>query len=97
MIARSIVVYTIALSLLVVAVVCYRRRWSRSVALLISAAGCFIIVATVHVFEALSIFPAAGWGRPGSVGHYVDLGAAVLGTLLLSGAIVAGLGRQRVK
>lgn len=64
MIARSIVVYTIALSLLVVAVVCYRRRWSRSVALLISAAGCFIIVATVHVFEALSIFPAAvGDGR----------------------------------
>jgi hypothetical protein len=56
-----------------------------------------IIVATVHVFEALSIFPAAGWGRPGSVGHYVDLGAAVLGTLFLSGAIAAGLSRQRVK
>jgi len=96
MIAKSIVVYALALSLLLVAVLRHRRRPSSSVALLVSAAVCFMIVATVHVFEALSIFPAAGWGCPGSVGHYIDLGAAVLGALLC-GAIVMRSSHQRVK
>jgi hypothetical protein len=35
------------------------------------------------VCEALHLFPAMGWGRPGTVGHYLDLTGATLGVALL--------------
>jgi hypothetical protein len=41
--------------------------------------GCFGIMALTHVFEAFSILPALGWGRPHSIGHIIDLVAALLG------------------
>lgn len=48
-------------------------------ALLASGIGWFAVMALTHFFEAFSILPAFGWGRPHSVGHFIDLAAAVLG------------------
>lgn len=45
--------------------------------------GCLGVMALTHVFESFSILPALGWGQPRSVGHFIDLGAAVLGVMLL--------------
>ncbi len=42
-------------------------------------AGCLMIVVLAHVCEALGLFPSMGWGREWSVGHYLDLGSAVVG------------------
>ena len=41
-------------------------------------AGCLMVVVFTHVAEALRLFPWMNWGLPHSIGHYVDLGSAVL-------------------
>jgi hypothetical protein len=46
--------------------------------------GCFAVMALTHVFRAFSILPGLGWGQPHSVGHFVDLVAALLGVALVT-------------
>jgi hypothetical protein len=46
--------------------------------------GCFGVMALTHVLEAFSILPTFGWGRPHSVGHRIDLMAALLGVTSLT-------------
>jgi hypothetical protein len=48
-------------------------------ALLATGIGWFGVMALTHFFESFSILPAFGWGRPHSVGHFIDLVAALLG------------------
>ena len=45
-------------------------------------AGCLAIVVLTHLSEALHLFPWMNWGRPDSIGHYLDFGSAVLGLTL---------------
>jgi low temperature requirement protein LtrA len=55
-----------------------------------------IVVALAHVCEALALLPAFGWGRPDSIGHYIDLTAAVLGiAFVVAGLIAPHLPRRR--
>lgn len=65
-------------------------RWPGSTVttLLIVAVVCFAVVVVAHVFERYQLLMFMGWGRPSSVGHYIDLTAAVLGVACV---IVAGL------
>src|SRR6267143_2895707 len=42
-------------------------------------AGCLVIVVLIHLSEALRLFPWMNWGRPHSIGHYLDFWSAVLG------------------
>src|SRR5260221_11550221 len=64
------------------AILCRRRVTVGSVLRLLGVA-CVVVVALTHVFEAFAIFPALGWGQPRSIGHYIDLGAAILGLTLM--------------
>ncbi len=41
-------------------------------------AGCLVMVVLTHLCEALHLFPWMQWGSVHSVGHYLDLGSAVL-------------------
>jgi hypothetical protein len=66
----------------------YHRRGTVGFALQLLGVACFVVVALTHVFEALAILPALGWGQPGSIGHYIDLGAAVLGLTLVSAGLL---------
>lgn len=50
--------------------------------------GCFGVMALTHVFERFSILPELGWGRPQSVGHFIDLVAALLGVALVTAGFV---------
>ncbi|HYP65442.1 MAG TPA: hypothetical protein VEQ14_03790 [Steroidobacteraceae bacterium] len=56
----------------------------RTLASTLQALGliCFGVMALTHAFEAFAIFPTLGWGQPHSVGHYVDLVAALSGVAL---------------
>jgi hypothetical protein len=45
-------------------------------------AGCLVAVALTHVCEALDLLAWMHWGDEHSVGHYLDLGSAVLGGTL---------------
>jgi len=67
------------------------RLWrGRSLASALQAfgIGCFAIVAATHVFEEFSVLPALGWGRADSVGHFIDLTAALLGVALVAASIL---------
>lgn len=44
--------------------------------------GCLLLVVLAHICEGLRLFAWMGFGLPYSVGHYVDLFAAVLGVTL---------------
>lgn len=46
--------------------------------------GCFGVMALTHFFENFSILPKLGWGQPHSVGHFIDLVAALLGVILVT-------------
>ena len=51
--------------------------------------GCIALVVLAHICEALHLLPGMNWGMEHSVGHYVDLGVAVVGfTLFPAGYIL---------
>ena len=59
-------------------------------------AGSLTVMALTHLFEALELFPWMNWGRDNSIGHYVDLGSAVLGlTLFSAGYFIHAFARRR--
>ncbi len=67
----------------------YLRRLTAAAVLQSSGIACFAVVALTHVFEAFAIFPSLGWGQARSIGHFIDLSAAILGlTLVLIGLVV---------
>jgi hypothetical protein len=86
-ILKAIVACVIAGSLLIASLAYYRRHVSGGTAALVAAMVCFLAVAVVHVCEATRTLSAAGWGQPASVGHYIDLGLAILGIVLLCFAV----------
>src|SRR5215469_6568209 len=53
-------------------------------ALLATGIGWLGVMALTHVFESFSLLPAFGWGRPHSVGHFIDLAAALLGVAFVT-------------
>jgi hypothetical protein len=54
-----------------------------------------VVVVFTHVCEAFHVFPWMGWGLKHSVGHYLDLAAAVLGfTLFPAGYLFDALTRR---
>jgi hypothetical protein len=58
-------------------------------------AGCLVVVALTHVFEALHLIPWMNWGQENSPGHYVDLLGAVLGlTLFPMGYLLSALTKR---
>jgi|SRR5580658_10493842 hypothetical protein len=56
--------------------------------------ACFAFMALTHVFEAFSIFPSLGWGQPRTLGHFIDLVAALLGITLVATSFVILYVRQ---
>ena len=69
---------------LAVCVVLFLTRRGLSSTLQALGIGCFGVMALTHVFEKFSILPELGWGRPHSVGHFIDLVAALLGVTLVT-------------
>lgn len=86
MILRTLIAFALAVLLVAGAALGYHRRRSTTLRLILFAALCSWVVAAAHVCEAFGLLPGAGWGQPQSVGHYIDLGAAVLGLTLLGAA-----------
>src|SRR5206468_9583367 len=59
-------------------------------------AGFLVVVVLTHICEALRLFPWMDWGRPESVGHYLDFSSAILGlTLFPLGFLCARLPRRQ--
>jgi hypothetical protein len=93
MAVKSVLAFAAAVGLFVGSALVYHHRRSTGSALLLLATLCFIVAALTHVFEALGILSGFGWGRPDTLGHYIDLTAAMLGLTLLA----IGLGLSVVR
>ena len=73
----------------------YARIKTGSALVQVLGAACLLVVALAHVCEALNLFPSMGWGAKGSVGHYIDLASAVLGSaLFLIGYVCHAIGKR---
>jgi succinate dehydrogenase/fumarate reductase cytochrome b subunit len=78
------------------AVMFFREKTASSFLQLLGA-GCLVVVVLTHVCEAFRLFPRMHWGDEQSVGHYLDLGTAVLGlTLFPIGYLLHALTKRRV-
>lgn len=84
---KSILALVATSTLFAGAAMLYQRRGTTGSALQLLGVACFVVVALAHAFEALAILPVLGWGQPNSIGHYIDLGAAVLGVTLVSAGL----------
>jgi hypothetical protein len=60
----------------------FSRRGRAPSVLQLMGASCLAIVVLCHLCEGLGVFPWMGWGLHHSVGHYLDLVAAVLALAL---------------
>jgi len=58
-----------------------RRKTAASFLQLLGAAGLLVVVLT-HVAEAVNVLPQLHWGSQHSIGHFLDLGAAITGLTL---------------
>ena len=81
---KGLVALAAAIVFLGVSAALYITRRDLGSALLATGIGWFGIMALTHFFESFSILPAFGWGRPHSVGHFMDLAAALLGITFVS-------------
>lgn len=74
----------------------FRKRRTSSSLLQLVGAGCLVIAVLTHLCEALRLFQWMAWGDEHSVGHYLDLGSAVLGlTLFPAGYLFHALFEQQ--
>lgn len=70
------------LMLLVGSVLQFSRRKGTPAVLQLIGAACLLVVVTAHLCEALDWLPWMHWGLEHSLGHYIDLGAAISGLSL---------------
>ncbi len=86
---RMFVVLTLALILTAGALILWlRARRITALLQLIGAAG-ILVVAVAHLAETAHFLSFMGWGRPDTVGHYLDLAGAIVGGTLFPGGYVA--------
>jgi hypothetical protein len=72
------------------------RQMTVPLLLQLVGAACLVVVVLTHICEALHLFPWMQWGEERSIGHYLDLGSAVLGlTLFPLGYLIQVLTKRR--
>ena len=84
MVLKGLLALAAACAFFVVSIALFLTRRGFVSALQAMGISCFAVMALTHVFEAFSILPALGWGKPHSVGHFIDLVAALLGVTLVT-------------
>ncbi|MGH9327393.1 MAG: hypothetical protein ACRD2B_12015 [Terriglobia bacterium] len=91
----------IAIATVVGAIICtstWQLSKQRIVGRFVQLIGAWFLgmVVLTHVAERFSLFPKMGWGRPNTVGHYLDLTSAAIGlTLLPIGYICSALAGRK--
>jgi|SRR6516162_5434362 hypothetical protein len=94
--AKALVALTLVTGILIGLVIAFFRRKSVPLLLQLLGAACLGVVVLTHVCEALHLLPWMHWGEEHSIGHYLDLGSAILGlTLLPVGYLIQMLAKLR--
>ena len=92
---RAVLALVPALALLAVFLIRFMRAKSTGSLLQLLGAAFLVVVVLAHVCEGLGLLPWMQWGRPHSIGHYVDLASAVLGVTLVPIGYVLARRRSR--
>ena|SRR5690349_21495643 len=92
---RAVLALVPALALLAVFLIRFTRTKSTGSLLQLLGAAFLVVVVLVHICEGLGLLPWMQWGRPHSIGHYVDLASAVLGLTLVPLGYVLARARGR--
>lgn len=79
-----IVIGTLVLAAVIATASQFARELSTGTFVQLLGAAFLVVVILCHAAEVFRLFPAMGWGRPDSPGHYLDLVSAVAGLVLLS-------------
>jgi len=82
MLSKALVALMPASILFVGSVLLFLREKAFGSFLQLLGAGCLVMVVLAHLCEALHLFPWMQWGSGHNIGHYFDLGSAVLGLTL---------------
>jgi hypothetical protein len=78
------------------AIVMFSKAKTTPSLLQLLGSGALLLVVFTHVSEALDLFPWMHWGDEHSIGHYLDLGSAVMSlTLFPLGYLLHALTKQR--
>ena len=80
---RAVLALVPALALLAVFLIRFTRTKSTGSLLQLLGAAFLVLVVLAHVCEGLGLLAWMQWGRPHSIGHYVDLASAVIGVTLV--------------
>jgi len=73
----------------------FSRRKGLATLFQLIGAACLVVVVIAHLCEALGWFPRMHWGLEDSVGHYIDLAAAIGGLALFPiGYLLGALTRE---
>jgi hypothetical protein len=94
--AKAIAALVPTAMLLVGSALQFSRRKGTGVLLQLIGAACFAVVVIAHLCEALGWFPWMHWGLESSVGHYIDLVAAIGGLALFPIGYLLGALRREV-
>ena len=94
---KALVAFVPAIVLLAGSIIMHwRARTAPSLLQLLGALALVLVVLT-HVAEALALFPSMHWGNEHSIGHYLDLGSAIVAlTLFPLGFLLHALTKRGV-
>ena len=89
-----VVVGTIVLGLLATSTRSWVRERDWMATVQFSGACLLTVMVLTHVCETFQWLPSLGWGRPSTIGHYIDLLSANVGVSLL---LLGYSGRQLIR
>lgn len=89
MLLRVILISVLILIVLVGSSLTFIKEKTVFASVQLAGAVCLLVVVFAHVAEALGVLPAMGWGRPNTVGHYIDLTSAIAGLVLLAAGYIS--------
>jgi hypothetical protein len=92
MVLKALIALVPACMLFFGSIVLFFRRKTVYPFLQLLGSGCLLVVVFAHVSESLHLFSWMHWGLEHSIGHYLNLGSAVLGlTLFPTGYLLYAL------
>jgi hypothetical protein len=97
-IVQTLITLVPACALLAGALVLFFKGKTVCTFLQVVGAGWLVVIVLTHICEALHLFPSMGWGQKNSVGHYLNVCAAVLALALFpAGYLIHAITNRRSK
>jgi hypothetical protein len=96
LLTKALVALVPAIALLTGSIIVHWRARTAPSLLQLVGASSLTLVVLIHIAEALELFPSMHWGEEHSIGHYLDLGSAIVALILFPlGYLLHALAKRR--